>query len=81
MKFKFCVCLNNGSEYVVEAHDEKEAYSMATEQEIESLRKEFEYRQKHGNYYAFKVDQAPIVPAAIGPNEKSSVIVPWRLSC
>lgn len=61
-KFKFCVRLGNGSEYVVEAHDEEEAFSMATEQEIESLRKEFEHRQKHATYYAFKIDQAPIVP-------------------
>lgn len=62
MKFKFSVVLGNGSKYVVEARDEKEAYTMAIEQEIESLRKELNHHWKHGTYNAVKVDQAPIVP-------------------
>jgi hypothetical protein len=62
MKFKFSVCLGNGSKYIVWARDEKEAYLMATDQEIESLREEFAHHQRHGTYNAVKVDQAPIVP-------------------
>lgn len=60
-KFKFSVQLGNGSNYTVEARDGKEAYEIATEQEIESLRKEFVHHQKNGTYNALKIHQAPIL--------------------
>lgn len=52
---KFDVCLGNGSKYVIEARDEREAYLMATEHEIQSLRKEFDHCQEHGRNAAYAV--------------------------
>lgn len=59
MKFKFNVCLDNGSKYLIWARDEKEAYLMATEKEIESLRMWFSHHQRNGTYNAVKALDIP----------------------